>query len=75
MRFNPSEKSGGLKSSSICLLEHAVHMQAQLHAERGWQEKRAVPLADGSVLSSVWMHLSRREMRERENRLPVVPSF
>lgn len=51
LRFNPSENLEGLKSGSVCLLECAVHMQAHLYAEGGWQEKRAVPSADGSALS------------------------
>lgn len=48
--FNPSDNSGGLKPSRLCLLERAVHAQAHLRAEGGWQEKRAAPSADGSVL-------------------------
>jgi len=35
LRFNPLEKSRGLKFINICLLECAAHMQAKLHEEGG----------------------------------------
>lgn len=50
LRFNPPGNSERLKSSGVCLLECAVHMQAHLNAEGGWQEKRPVPSADRNVL-------------------------
>lgn len=48
LSFNPSDNSGGLKPSRLCLLERAVHARARLCAEGGWQEQRAAPSADGS---------------------------
>lgn len=77
LRFNPLEKSRRLKFINICFLQCAADMQAKPHSEGGWGRGREQfpQQLEVCCLLLAWMCLSQREMRKREDRLPVMLSL